>query len=156
MGRMIYIESNLLPQEKIVYQGHRHWVVFLHSLFWVIAAVIIGLFFPGFTLIEAVILGLALWTGFTAFIFYRFSEVAVTNMRVIVKTGWIASTSTETLIQSIASIHVEQSFIGRILNYGTVVTLDKGSLRTPYRLLTAPFDFRRAVQMQIEQKTIVS
>lgn len=152
MRPMVYIENNLLPKENIFYRGYRHWIVFLHVSLWLCVALFIGLVFPGFTILEGVILLFAVVTGITAFIFYWFSEIAVTNMRVIVKTGWIARDSTETMIQNIASIHIDQPVLGRIFNYGTVTILDRSGLQTPYLFIRDPFEFRRAVQSQIEQR----
>lgn len=152
MRRMVYIENNLLPKENIVYRGYRHWIVFFHAVLWLCVALFIGWFLPGFTIFEIGILLLALATGVAAFIFYWFSEIAVTNMRVIVKTGWIARDSTEIMIQNIASIHVDQPVLGRIFNYGTTTIFDKSNLRTPYLFIKNPFEFRQAVQSQIEQR----
>lgn len=152
MQRMSYIESNLLPDEKIMYQSHRHWIVFWHVVFWACIAIGGSFLFPGFMFIELVFLALVLWVGFVAFVFYHFSEIAVTNMRVIVKTGWITRNSTETMIQNIASIQVDQPFFGRIFNYGTITILDRGNLRKPYLFINNPIEFHRAIQLQIDQR----
>lgn len=150
MRQMVYIENNLLPKENIVHRGYRHWIVFFHAVLWLVVALLIGWFLPGLSILEIAVLFLALATGVAAFIFYWFSEIAVTNVRVIVKTGWIACNTTETMIQNIASTQVNQPVLGRIFNYGTVIILDRSGLRTPYLFIKNPNEFRRAVQSQIE------
>ncbi|MCL5406151.1 MAG: hypothetical protein M1398_05445 [Deltaproteobacteria bacterium] len=40
---MSYIEENLIPDEKILYESKLHWVVFLWPIIWLIVAVVIFL-----------------------------------------------------------------------------------------------------------------
>ncbi len=80
------------------------------------------------------------------------SELAVTNMRVLVKVGFISRTSLETNLQNIATISVEQSILGRILKYGTLCIYDTGWMRSPFAFIDNPFEFRKAVQSQIDMR----
>jgi hypothetical protein len=82
-----YIESNLLPDEKIIYRAGLHWIIF-----WKSCALVI----PGgiFLLIQPIIGGVVILIGFFALLFplidYATSEFGVTNKRVISKSGFCA------------------------------------------------------------------
>ncbi len=144
-----YITSNLLPNEKILYRTHRHWIVFFHVIVWVLLTFFVVYamgFNSGFTWIISTFTLIAF---FYAFIDYQLSELAVTNMRVLVKVGFIARSSLETNLQNIATISVDQSVLGRILGYGTLNIYDTGWMRSPFSFITDPFEFRRIVQTQI-------
>lgn len=146
-----YVTSNLLKDEKIIYRGHRHWIVFWQPIFWLFVAFAANFFpttkpFSTFVLIFGVILGIG------AIINYFMSEIVVTNMRVLIKVGFIARTSLETMLQNVASIEIVQSMLGRILNYGTVIICDTGRTRTPFNYICAPFLLRRTTQEQIDAR----
>jgi hypothetical protein len=55
------------------------------------------------------------------------TEVAVTDRRIIHKTGFLWRSTEELNMESIESINVKQSIIGRMLDYGFVVVRGSGS-----------------------------
>ena len=118
---MGYIQENMGTGEEIVYEANLHWVVFCS----------VG----------------ALLTLFIApIIRYMTSEFAVTNHRVIVKTGWISRHTLEMSLSKIESVTVSQSVIGRILNYGLVELIGSGGTREVIPDIADPARFRRAIQ----------
>ena len=111
-----------MPGEQIEYRANLHWLVFLLPILLFIPAV--WLYFVGGDIAKflAVILIVGvLVTGLIAVIERRTSEFAVTNKRVLIKTGLIRRHSLETLLSKIESIAVAQSILGRILGFGTIV-----------------------------------
>jgi len=147
-----YITSNLLKNENILYFGHRHWIVLATPVMWFVFGMAFFLM-SGFVKILSIFLLLtALATGIRACIDYFMSEIGVTDMRVLIKTGLIARYSLETNLQNIASIQVEQGILGRILNYGTIIVCDTGYLRSPFSYIDNPFEFRRQVLKQIDTR----
>ena len=90
-----------------------------------------------------------LGTGLIAVIERRTSEFAVTNKRVLIKTGLIRRHSLETLLSKIESIGVDQSILGRILGFGTIVISGTGGSKEPFHRIADPMMFRRRVQEQI-------
>ena len=87
---MSYVEKNLMPGEQIEYRANLHWLVFLLPILLFIPAV--WLYFVGGDIARflAVILIVGvLVTGLIAVIERRTSEFAVTNKRVLIKTGLI-------------------------------------------------------------------
>jgi Bacterial PH domain len=149
-----YVDKYLMPGENVVYSTQLHWAVFLPLIFW---SVITGiLFFIGIIGNHALIIG-ALLMGFfggiplaiTSLIAMVTSEFVVTNKRVLIKTGWIRRYSLETLLTKIESIRVEQSVLGRVLDYGTIVISGTGGSKEPFHKIADPMLFRRRVQDQI-------
>jgi uncharacterized membrane protein YdbT with pleckstrin-like domain len=120
---MGYVDSNLMKDESVLYRGRLHWIIF----FWPVV-----LFFLIVPLIGALIRNAS-------------SEFAITSRRVIVKVGLINRRTLELNLAKVESIGVDQSLLGRILNYGTIVVVGTGGTREPFKDIADPMGFRRAV-----------
>lgn len=96
-------------------------------------------------LAAAVVLALRAWYSQNA------SEFAVTNKRVVVKTGMMHRRSTETMLRQVEGITVDQGIFARMLDYGTIVIEGTGSDRVPYAGIAHPQKFRLTVLEQIEK-----
>ena len=105
-----------------------HWAVFLPLWFWL--AVALALFFTkngAAVAVGAVLLVFAVIPmAITSSIARASSEFAITNKRVLIKTGWIRRYSLETLLTKVESIRVDQSALGRMLDYGTIIISGTG------------------------------
>jgi uncharacterized membrane protein YdbT with pleckstrin-like domain len=77
------------------------------------------------------------------------TEMAVTNKRVIVKTGLADRRTIELLLQRIESIAVEEPALGRLLGYGTVIVRGTGGTPEVFPQIARPLEFREQVQRQI-------
>ena len=77
--------------------------------------------------------------------------MAVTDKRVIVKVGVASRTTFELLLSKVESIGVEESMMGRILGYGTVVVRGTGGTPEPFDRVAHPIEFRKQVQQRIEK-----
>jgi hypothetical protein len=79
------------------------------------------------------------------------SELVVTNRRVLIKTGAVNRQTLEMFISKVESVGVHQSFLGRLLDYGTVIIRGTGGSDEPFQMIARPIEFRNAVQrMQSE------
>ncbi len=154
---MGYAEQNLMAGEEIVYKARLHWALFLSPIGPLILAFIILLLgsaensdsgtvlqcLAGIFFLSAIINGLgALITFFT-------TEFALTNKRVIAKTGLIRRRSVELLLSKIESIGVNQPILGRILDYGTITVTGTGGTKEPFRNIATPMELRKRVNAQI-------
>ena len=126
---MSYVEQNLLSEEHVVYRGKLHWIIYLPGI--ILSIVFIGLF---------MILG--------AWIRSFSTELAVTNKRVIIKTGLLSRRTLEMNLAKIENIAVDQSIMGRIFGYGSITVIGTGGTKEPFHKIANPLDFRRAVQDQ--------
>ena len=147
---MSYVEKHLMPGEQIEYRTTLHWLVFVLPILLLIAAIWLFSLGGNIAKILAYILMVGvLGTGLSAVIERRTSEFAVTNKRVLIKTGLIRRHSLETLLSKIESIGVAQSLLGRILGFGTIVISGTGGSKEPFHRIADPMMFRRRVQEQI-------
>jgi uncharacterized membrane protein YdbT with pleckstrin-like domain len=78
------------------------------------------------------------------------TEMAVTNKRVVVKTGIASRRTFEMLLSKIESIGVEESVMGRMFGYGTVIIRGTGGTPDSFPKISHPLEFRRQVQQHIE------
>jgi uncharacterized membrane protein YdbT with pleckstrin-like domain len=153
MGR--YIDEILQPGEKVLYSTNAHWIFFLPAiLLWLLAAVFLvlsGMVPAGSALmlvcwaLAAIVAIFALYKTATAWFHRWTTETDVTNLRVIHKTGFIKRRSFEMSLDKIESVDVEQSILGRILNYGDVTVLGVGEGKEPISTIASPLAFRNAI-----------
>jgi uncharacterized membrane protein YdbT with pleckstrin-like domain len=73
------------------------------------------------------------------------TELAVTDRRVIYARGFIKRQSVEMNMRQIESVDVDQSVIGRLLDFGTVTISGAGTTHEPIRDIDQPLVFRNAV-----------
>jgi uncharacterized membrane protein YdbT with pleckstrin-like domain len=132
--------------------------VFFPALFWFIAIVLMfctrneNLMGVGILLFLFAVCPLAI----AATIARANSEFAVTNKRVLIKIGWLRRQSLETLLSKVEAMHVEQSILGRLWDYGTIVISGTGGSKQPFRRIAWPMEFRRKVQEQIAANAALS
>ena len=149
---MSYVETNLIPGENVVYKTGLHWVVLLGSI-------IVGMFL-GLTGLGLMVGRLYAWGLFVVFVAAgsvllgvvarKATEIAVTNKRVIIKTGLLRRKTFELLLSKVESIGVDEGLTGRMFGYGTVVVRGTGGTPEPFSKVAHPLEFRRQVQQQIE------
>jgi len=116
-----YVDNNLIKDEHVVYETKYHWKIFF---------TLKGIF----TLFIAP--ALARWTD----------EFVVTNKRVIVKTGLISRRTLEMNLNKIESVNVDQSIMGRLLDYGSITIIGTGGTRETFHDIGAAVEFRKRFQ----------
>ncbi len=122
---MGYVEDNLMPGEQVTHRTRLHWTVFVS-----LKALL--------TLLIAPLVARAT------------SEFAVTNRRVVIKVGLVSRKTVELNLEKVESIGVEQTILGRILGYGTIVVVGTGGTKEPFLRIADPMGFRRAVNEATE------
>jgi len=153
---MSYVRKHLVAGESLIYETGVHWSVLLGPL--VIAMVI----FAGaiacllqrnsdFLYAGAALLGVALAVLAVAVVKRNATEIAVTNRRVIIKTGWVDRRSLEIMLAKVESIGITESFLGRMLGYGTVVIRGTGGTPEPFERIAHPSELRKHVHEQADQ-----
>ena len=79
------------------------------------------------------------------------TEMAVTNRRVVIKTGLASRKTIEMLLGKVESIEVNETAVGRMLGYGTIVVIGTGGTPEPFHNVAHPLEFRSQVQQLIEK-----
>jgi len=163
-----YIEKNLVPGETVVCETRLHWVVMVwHIVLSVLLLEIpaLALLFYAFSherqlepgtlhLMQGGGIALLLISGIVisvGAIRRKATEMAVTNRRVVVKTGLAARKTIEMLLNKIESIEVNESGMGRVLGYGTITLIGTGGTSEMFHSIAQPLEFRNQVQLQIEK-----
>jgi len=78
--------------------------------------------------------------------FHRWTtETDVTNLRVVHKTGFIKRRTFEMSLDKVESVDVNQSIVGRILNYGDVTILGVGEGKETIATIASPLEFRNFI-----------
>jgi uncharacterized membrane protein YdbT with pleckstrin-like domain len=164
---MSYVKSNLVPGETVVYETRLHWIVMLGHL--VVGCLLLAL--PGALLLyyahnqtaidskelhlmeggAAVLLISGVVVILVGLVRRNATEMAVTNRRVVVKTGLASRKTIEMMLNKVESIEVSESTGGRMLGYGTVVVIGTGGTSEPFHKVAHPLEFRNQVQQQIEK-----
>ena len=152
MGR--YIDDILQPGEKVLYSTNAHWIFYWPAIAaWIVAAVLLVL--SRATITDSIVLlclagsGVAalaaLYCTVTAWFHRWTTETDVTNLRVVHKTGFIKRRTFEMSLDKVESVDVNQSILGRILNYGDVTILGVGEGRETIRTIASPLAFRNFI-----------
>jgi len=149
-----YVSATLINGEYVVYQTTLHWVCYIQSAICFLFCVpLVVLFFLTTNLanLEAALLGLiGLWlflAGLFGVFNVRSSEFAVTNRRVVFKTGVVRRKTSDLLLNKVDSTSLEETLFGRLLGYATV-TVTVAVEKSKYSRIKNPIEFVRFVQNQ--------
>jgi uncharacterized membrane protein YdbT with pleckstrin-like domain len=152
MGR--YIDDIVQPGEKVLYSTNAHWIFYLPAIAaWIVAILLFLLSRQTTTegimlmwLSAAAVVGIvALYWTAKAWFHRWTTETDVTNMRVVHKTGFIKWRTFEMSLAKVESVDVNQSILGRILNYGDVTVRGVGEGAETIKTIASPLDFRNHI-----------
>jgi uncharacterized membrane protein YdbT with pleckstrin-like domain len=168
---MSYAEKNLVPGETLLYQTRHHWFVLLGPLLMscVFVALAVGLLaesieakngkgvaagasttgIHGMELLGVLLLAAAIGTFVYGVAKRNATEMAVTNKRVLIKTGMGSRRTLDLMLSRVESIAVEETFAGRMLGFGSVILHGTGGTPESFLMIASPQEFRRNVQEQI-------
>lgn len=168
---MGYIERSLVPGERIVARATLSWLpligpVILGCLLALIPVLVaIGLAsnaagpglgaLPG-VLCCAILLPLVFLPALLVLIALMTTELAVTDRRIVGKTGWISRRTIEVLLPQVESVGVSQGIFGRLLGYGIVQVRGTGGSASHFPYINDPTGFRRyfAAQADAAQRRV--
>jgi uncharacterized membrane protein YdbT with pleckstrin-like domain len=146
---MSYIDDNLVAGEKVMYRPHLHWVIYITAVLALLFFIVAGLALTAgknTTVIAWLFFVLAPLPLIRPYLLCRFSEFAVTDKRVLVKTGILNRHTLETLLTKVENISVDQSLWGRMFNYGTITVTGTGGTKEQFAGIAAPLEFRKQIQ----------
>jgi uncharacterized membrane protein YdbT with pleckstrin-like domain len=149
---MRYVRRVLQPGETVVYSAKLHWFVYLWAIFFFVIFLVLAGAARSMADKQSVSLALgiaalifallALSSALRALIQRATTELAVTDQRVIYKTGLLARHTLEMNRAKVESVAVDQTLLARIFGYGTVTVRGIGSALEPIRNITDPLTFR--------------
>lgn len=116
-----YVNNNLVKDENVLYEITYHWIIFCNLR--------------------------ALFTLFIASIIDKYTdEFAITNKRMIIKTGLIRRKTFEMNLAKIESVSVNQPVLGRVFGYGTIIIIGTEESREMFSRIRKPLEFRKKVK----------
>ena len=149
-----YIDEILQPGERVLYSTNAHWIFYFPAIVaWILALALFVL--SRQTIVEGLVLLCLVGSGLVALAalywtvkgwFHRFTtETDVTNLRVVHKTGFIKRRTFEMALDKVESVDVDQTILGRILNYGDVTIRGVGEGIETIRTIASPLAFRSSI-----------
>ena len=149
---MNYIQNNLLSGEEIRYVAKLHFFLFVQPIILLLIGAFLAsspkeisamthyaglliLFFGIVSLLSRILIKVG-------------SSYAVTNKRVILKTGVISRKAVDLVLAKCEGLHIKQSILGRIFNFGTI-TVTTGGVSSSYPYIADPLAFRKEINTQI-------
>ncbi len=116
----MYVNNSLVNNEKVLYTGA---FALWDNFFWIVISF-------GTLLIPI-------------FLFQKFSEIAITNNRVVGKSGILRRKTYDFGLKNIESIDVKQTILGRIFGYGDIVITGSGASNLLIPALKSPEEFKK-------------
>jgi len=160
---MSYIEDNLSNNEKVLFRAYVSKAIFIPCI---LAEFVSILFFVGatnksffqiddsgrlFSLIIAVALFVyAFGLLIKAIILVNTTEFAVTNRRLIAKTGFIRRHTVEMLLMKVESVSVHQKVMQRLFDMGSITITGTGGTREVFRYISQPLEVRKKINEILE------
>jgi uncharacterized membrane protein YdbT with pleckstrin-like domain len=149
---MSYVQRVLQPGEVVRHIAAIHWIVYMSGALFMIGAgaalVFGGYLFPHpfiWHWIASLLAVIGLFFLIREWFLQWTTEVAVTNLRVIYKTGFIKRKTKEMNMDKVESVEVEQSILGRILDYGTVSITGTGAGLESLEVIGQPIELRNNI-----------
>ena len=152
-----YVERVLQPGEQVRHLATIHWITYVPGilvLLVAVAALLIGRSIAAvdshwrtaWDILSAVLAVVGIVIIFRAWFYRWITEIAVTNRRVIFKTGFIQRKTNEMQMDKVESVEVNQSILGRMLDYGDVTVIGTGDTRfNQVKTVATPIDLRNQI-----------
>lgn len=154
-----YVNNLLGGQEKILFITHKHWFTFLRSiLIELFLLIVIGVavtvatslaeFAPFFYLLLIVpVLGII-----RDFLIWRNHQYIVTNRRIIQIAGVFNKEVTDSSLEKVNDVKMEQSTLGRLFDYGDIEILTASETgENVFQAIGRPIRFKTAMLNAKEQ-----
>lgn len=153
-----YVKRAMQANEKILYAAQLHWIIYRSGIFVTLLGAAFGYFalpvlsfFVGndfvqhfdkpvrFIAVIMILVGAFLLVG--SYIRQISTELVITDQRVIAKHGFIATTSYELMLPKVEGATIDQSVMGRLLGYGTLMVKGTGGGISPIDHVANPYKF---------------
>lgn len=161
--------QGLASGERVCDRARLHWIVLVVPFVLAVAIGVPGLllivfswafWMDNFALQSALVSGIVMlqvagWAVLLGLLNRVSDEITVTNRRVVLNSGalikWRAA---QFSLQEIDSIEIQQSDLGCMLDYGSIVVHSGNKTDGPFRYVSHPFELRRRVEEEIRNAAV--
>ena len=150
-----YLNHMLGDREKIILISRQHWIVLAQAIFLeiilviaILAAVSLGLIFinPVYFFFGLVLLIIPLVSMLRSIVKWTNHYYVVTNRRLIQVFGVFSKNVTDSSLEKVNDIKMDQSFLGRIFGYGDIEILTASELGVNrFNMIGNPVQFKTAM-----------
>jgi uncharacterized membrane protein YdbT with pleckstrin-like domain len=154
---MSYVQRVIVPNENIIAEGRLSWIVYHRAIAFLLLGVILVVLEHIFSNQAWLMIGTGGLLGLAALVsaldawFLRWTtEIAVTDKRIIYKRGFIRRHTVEMNMDKVATVDVDQSILGRMLDYGSIRIVGTGGTSGIEWLhrVAAPLALRTAIEVR--------
>jgi uncharacterized membrane protein YdbT with pleckstrin-like domain len=148
---MSYVQRVLQPGEQVRRISSIHWIVYWPGVAVALLAVVAYWFsetryLTGIWRYTAYALALvAIFLLIQQWLQWWVTEIAVTDRRVIYKKGLVRRQTNEMNMDKVESVKINQSILGRMLDYGDVTILGTGEGFETLRTIASPIELRNSI-----------
>jgi uncharacterized membrane protein YdbT with pleckstrin-like domain len=148
---MSFVRSVLQPGETVRFETNLHWIIFLPGIALVVFSGVLYWIGTGpnawfiWSWLALFVLACAAVVLFAAWFRQWTTEIAVTSRRIIYKRGFVWRQTKEIALDKVESVDVDQSILGRLLDYGTIRAHGTGQAIEELRMIRTPIAFRNHV-----------
>jgi uncharacterized membrane protein YdbT with pleckstrin-like domain len=132
------------------YRASLHWITFMPSVFFIIVAISM---FVGISeipkLVPLALLALSLGGFFLQFLNLKTAYFDVFSDKVCFRRGILTRNISSVPLRRIESVDVKQSFIGCILNYGSIILTGSGGSHYYMHQISSPLTCRRMIEQEL-------
>ncbi len=153
-----YLENLLSEREKIILVTRQHWFLLASAIFFEITAIIIifaatvtaAIFFQFYALIIAaigfVLLLIPIFSMIRDILLWSNHQYLVTNRRVVQISGVMNKSITDSSLEKVNDVKMEQTALGRMFGYGDIEILTASELGVNvFKRIDDPVGFKQAM-----------
>ncbi|MEL5892959.1 PH domain-containing protein [Bacteroides sp. GD17] len=147
---MSYIQDNLQAGEEIKYKANIHWYIFVYPVILLLLGACLSSARTSFIYyIGLLLLILGLFQLVKRVFIKLGAEYVITNKKVILKSGFLSRDALELILNKCEGLRINQSIMGRILGFGSIVVTTGGATNT-FNYITNPMKFRNEINAQLQ------
>ncbi len=154
---MSYVRRVVQPSEKIIAVGRLSWIVYHRAIAFLLVGIVLVILEHSYSnealliIATGAVFGVAaIFSAIHAWFIRWTTEIAVTDKRVIYKRGFIRRHTVEMNMDKVATVDVDQSILGRLLDYGSIRIVGTGGAPGIEHLdrVAQPLSLRTAIEVR--------
>lgn len=150
-----YLQRLLGDKEKVIHIAHQHWAILVRNILPELALIVLGAILvtqvltlaqSGYVALGYLLLLIPVGMIVRDWLIWRNHQYVVTSHRVIQMFGVLNKNVTDSSLEKVNDVKMEQSLIGRMLGYGDIEILTASELGVNrFTLIGRPVEFKKVM-----------